>query len=322
MNVARGLCGAFAATLLLLAPAQAQTTYPAKPVRMMVPFPPGGATDIIARMLTAKLQELWGQTVYIENRPGAATVVATEVVAKAPPDGYTLGFVITAHVVNPSLRDSLPYDTLRDLAAVSHVSNQHLVLAAHPGLEATSVAELIALAKKQPGKLAYGSPGSGTAMHLAMEMLKTVAGIDIVHVPYKGGGPAQQDAMAGRLPLVAEVHHAAQPNIRSGRLKALAMLSPERPSFAKDVPVVAETLPGVSAVSMVGIVAPGATPRELVRRIGADVARAVRSPDLAEKMQAQGLEPVGSTPEQFEAFLRTEIEKWAKVVKASGAKAD
>jgi tripartite-type tricarboxylate transporter receptor subunit TctC len=226
---------------------------------------------------------------------------------------------VTAHVINPSLRASLPYDTLKDLAAVTHVSVQHLVIATHPSVPATNVAELIALAKKNPGKLSYATPGSGTAMHLSVELLKAQAGIDIVHVPYKGGAPAQQDVMGGRVPILLDVLYAVQPLINAGKIRAIALLSPRRVS---DLPVVAETVPGVSALSIVGIVAAAGTPRELVQRISADIAKAVRSSDLTERMTQLGMEPVGSTPEQFDALIRAEMEKWARVVKLSGAKAD
>jgi len=312
-------CFALAALLPLSAIAQ---TYPTKPVRLMVPFPPGGATDIIGRLVAAKMQEVWGQPVVVENKPGAGTVVGTDYVAKSAPDGHTLGMVVTAFVINPSLRKDLPYDTLKDLAPVTHVSVQHLVMAAHPSLAANSIAELIALAKRNPGKLAYATPGSGTAMHLSVELLKTTAGIDLVHVPYKGGTPAQQDVVAGHVPILMDVLYAVTPLIESGKIKVLALLSPQRAPESPEYPAVAETVPGVSALSIVGIVAPGAAPRELVRKISADVARAVKSSDLTERMKQQGMEPVGSTPEQFDALIRSEIEKWAKVVKLSGAKVD
>ena len=306
-----------------LAPALAAAqAFPSKPVRVIVPFPPGGATDIIARMVAAKMQQTWGQPVIVESKPGAGTVVGTDFVAKSPPDGHTLGFVVTAHVINPSLRSNLPYDTLKDLAAVSHVSVQHLLIAANPSFEANSVAELIALAKKNPGKIAYATPGSGTAMHLSVELLKTTAGIDLVHVPYKGGAPAQQDVMGGRVPILLDIHYAALPQVKAGRIKAIALLSPQRVAAIPDIPIVAETVPGVSAVSIIGIVAAGGTPRALVQRISADLAKAIRSSDLTERMVQLGMEPVGSTPEQFDALIRSEIEKWAKVVKASGAKVD
>jgi len=287
-----------------------------------VPFPPGGATDIIGRMLAAKMQEVWGQSVVVENKPGAGTVVGADFVAKSAPDGYTLGMVVTAHVINPSLRPDLPYDTLRDFAGVTQVSVQHLVMAANPAFEANDVAELIALAKRNPGTLAYATPGSGTAMHLSVELMKAVARVDLLHVPYKGGAPAQQDVVGGRVPILLDVFYAASPLIKSGKLKVIALLSPKRAAAHPEYPVVAETLPGVSALSMVGIVAPAGVQKERVRKISRDIAQAVRASDLTERMRAQGMEPVGSTPEEFDAFVRAEIEKWARVVKVSGAKAD
>ena len=315
-----------AASLLLclaLVPLSASAqTYPTRAVRLMVPFPPGGATDIIGRLVAAKMQEVWGQPVVVENKPGAGTVVGTDYVAKSAPDGHTLGMVVTAYVINPSLRGDLPYNTLKDLAGVTQVSVQHLVMAANPSFPANNIPELVALAKKEPGKLAYATPGSGTAMHLSVELLKTNTGIDLVHVPYKGGAPAQQDVMAGRVPILMDVLYAVQPLIKSGRIKVLALLSPSRAPESPEYPVVSESVPGVSALSLVGIVAPAATPRELVNRIGADIARAVKSSDLTERMKQQGMEPIGSTPDQFDALIRAEIEKWSKVVKLSGAKVD
>ncbi len=313
-------CLALAAALA--PPATAAQTFPTRPVRLMVPFPPGGATDIIGRLVAGKMQDVWGQPVLVENRPGAGTVVGTDYVAKSAPDGYTLGTVVTAYVINPSLRADLPYNTLKDLVGVTQVSVQHLVMTAHPSLEANTIPELIALAKRNPGKLAYATPGSGTAMHLSVELLKTTAGIDLVHVPYKGGAPAQQDVVAGHVPILMDVLYAVQPLIKSGRIKVLALLSPQRAPESPEYPVVAEAVPGVSALSIVGIVAPAAMPRELVNRTSADIARAVRSSDLTERMKQQGMEPVGSTPAQFDALIRSEIDKWAKVVKLSGAKVD
>ena len=262
------------------------------------------------------MQEVWGQSVIVENKPGAGTVVGTDFVAKSAPDGYTLGMVVTAHVINPSLRPGMPFDTLRDLAEVTQVSVQHLVMAANPAFEANNVAELIALAKRNPGKLAYATPGSGTAMHLSVER------IDLVHVPYKGGAPAQQDVVGGQVPILLDVFYAVSPLIKSGKLKVIALLSPKRDAAHPQYPVIAETLPGVSALIMVGIVAPAGVQKELIHKISRDIAQAVRSSDLTGRMQAQGMEPVGSTPEEFDAFVRVEIEKWARVVNLSGAKAD
>src|SRR5256712_10798655 len=240
----------------------------------MVPFPPGGATDIVGRVVAARMRGVWGQPVVVENKPGAGPVVGTEYVAKSAPDGTSLGMVVTAYVINPSLRGDLPYNTLKDLTGVTQVSVQHLVMAANPSFPANNIPELIALAKKEPGKLAYATPGSGTAMHLSVEMLKTSAGIDLVHIPYKGGAPAQQDVMSGRVPILMDVLYAVQPLIKSGRIKVLALLSPSRAPGSPEYPVVSESVPGVSALSLVGIVAPGATPRGLIDRISADIASA------------------------------------------------
>jgi tripartite-type tricarboxylate transporter receptor subunit TctC len=301
--------------------AMSAQAFPTRPVRLIVPFPPGGATDIIGRLVAARMQAVWGQSVIVDNRPGAGTVVGTDAVAKSAPDGHTLGMVVTAHVINPSLRRNLPYDTLTDLAAVSHVSVQHLVIATHPAVEAANLAELIALAKRNPGRLSYATPGSGTAMHLSVELLKAEAGIDIVHVPYKGGAPAQQDVMGGRVPILLDVLYAVQPLINAGKIRPIALLSPQRIA-GSSIPVVAETVPGVSALSIVGIVAAAATPRDLVRKISSDLSKAIQGSDLTDRMVQLGMEPVGSTPEQFDALIRAEIDKWARVVKASGAKVD
>ena len=309
----------FAFLCLALSVASSAQQYPLRPVRLIVPFPPGGATDIVGRLVAGKMQEVWRQTVIVENKPGAGTVVGTDAVAKAPPDGYTLGVVVTAHVINPSLRSGMPYDTLKDLAAVTQVSVQQLVIAAHPAVPADNIAELIELAKRNPGKLSYATPGSGTAMHLSIELLKTSAGIDLVHVPYKGGAPAQQDVIGGRVPILLDVLYAVTPLIDAGKIKVIALLGPERVS---KYPVVSETVPGVSALSIVGIVAPSGLRNELLGKISGDIASAVKSSDLTERMKQLGMEPVGSTPQEFDALIRAEMEKWGRVVKASGAKAD
>lgn len=315
--------GALAATLLFLSALAANAQgYPNKTVRMIVPFPPGGATDVIARLVSQKLNEIWGQPVVLDYKPGAGTIVGTDIVAKAPPDGYTMGMVITAHVLNPSLRPNMPYDTLKDLAGVSMVSVSHIVIVATKTLEASTVPELIALAKKNPGKLNYASPGTGTAMHLAGELLNTMAGINIVHVPYRGGAPAYPDIIAGRVELQIDPIFASMPNIESKQVKAIAITSPQRAPSAPDIPTVAETIPGFNVQSIAGLVVPSATPRDIVNKINAAVNQALQTPELRERMNGIGMEPAPTTPEQFDQFIRAEIAKWAEVVKTSGMKLD
>ena len=315
---------ALAITLLglLAAPAANAQTYPTKSVRMIVPFPPGGATDIIARLLSQKLHEIWGQPVVLDYKPGGGTVIGTDAVAKAAPDGYTIGIVISAHFINPSLLSNMPFDTVKDLSGVSTVAISHIVLVATPSLEANTLAELIALAKKNPGKLSYASPGTGTSPHLAVELLKTTAGIDIVHIPYKGASPAFADVMSGRVSLQIDPLQSSMSNIKSGKVKAIAITSPSRAAGFAEIPTVAETIPGFSVQSVAGIIVPSATPRDIVNRLSADINKSLQSPDLIERMGQMGMEPSGNTPEQFDALIRSEIDKWAKVVKVSGAKRD
>lgn len=304
-----------------LFPANAQT-FPSRPVRMIVPFSPGGGTDVTVRLLAQALQEMWGQSVVLDYLPGGATVIATDAVAKALPDGYTMGVVISSHWINPSLRSSLPFDTVKDLSGVSTIANSHLVLVATPLLEANTLAELIALAKKNPGKLTYASPGSGTGAHLAIELFKTMAGIDILHIPYKSGSSAYSDVFSGRVSLQIVLLQSHISNIKSGKVKPIAITSARRAAGFADIPTFAETIPGFVVPSINGIVVPSATPRNIVQKLSADINKALQSPALIERMEQMAMEPAGSTPEQFDAFIRSEIDKWATVVKSSGAKAD
>ena len=307
---------------LALPVAAGAQSFPSRPVQLIVPNAPGGATDILARTLAVHLQPFWGQAVVVQYKPGAGTVLGTDYVAKSAPDGHTLGMVITGHVINPSLRSSMPFDTVKDLAGVTLLGIAHILISATPSFEANNLAELMALAKKQPGRISYASPGSGSSMHLAGELLKTMSGIDLQHVPYKGSGPAYPDVIAGRVPLLIDPLFSSMSYIRSGRLKPLAVTNPSRASIAPEIPTVAETVPGFSVQSIFGIVVPGPTPRELVRRISADMVTVLRSSEMKARMAELGMETVGNTPEQFDAYIRTEIEKWATVVKASGARAD
>ena len=297
-------------------------TFPTKPVRMVVPFPPGGGTDITARMVSQKLQEIWGQSVVLDYKPGAGTVLGTDAVAKSNPDGYTTGIVITAYVINPGLRSDMPFDTIKDLSGVSMVTVTDLVIEATNSLPANNVAELIALAKRNPGKLTYATPGNGTAMHLAAELLKNMTGIDIVHVPYKGSAQAYPDVIAGRVSLQIDTLHASMGNIKAGKVKAIGITSLKRATSVPRTPTVAETIPGFSVMSISGIVVPRATPRDVVRKMSADINKALRAPDLVARLKQQDQEPSGTSPEEFDAFIRTEIDKWAKVIKSAGIKAD
>jgi tripartite-type tricarboxylate transporter receptor subunit TctC len=303
-------------------PTWAQDAWPARPVKLVIPFPPGGATDAVGRIVAQQLSAMWKQPVVSDNKPGAGTIIGTDAVAKAAPDGYTLGMVISAHNINPSLRSRLPYDTVKDLSGVSHVGIQHMCIAANPAVEANNIPELIALAKRPGQQLSYASPGSGTAMHLAMELFNVNAGVKITHVPYKGGAPAQQDVVGGQVPLIVDVYHSIAPLMKAGRLKPIAMLSPRRLPALPNVQTVSETIPQVVALSIVGVVAPAGTPRAIINKASTDIAAMLKTPAIAAQFAEMGIEPVGSTPEAYDALIASEIAKWGPVVKASGATVD
>jgi tripartite-type tricarboxylate transporter receptor subunit TctC len=302
--------------------APAQSTFPTKPVTLVVPNAPGGAVDILARLLEKQLHDTWKQPVLVVYKAGAGTVIGTDFVAKSPPDGTTIGLVVTSHVINPSLRKNLPYDTLKDLTGVTLLATSPVVISAAPKLPANNLGELIALAKKEPGKLTYASPGSGSSMHLGGELLKMTAGIDMLHAPYKGSGGAYPDVFSGRVDLLIDPLFSSLPHIKAGKMKPIAVLSPKRSPIAPDLPTAAETLPGFTVESVFGAVVPSATPPEIVNRLNADLVHALQTPELKARMAEIGLVPVGNSPEAFNAFIRTETERWAKVVKASGATAD
>jgi tripartite-type tricarboxylate transporter receptor subunit TctC len=308
-----------AAVLPLVAAAQ---EFPARRVTLIVANAPGGGSDIIARLLAQRLQAIWGQPVVVEYKPGGGMVVGTDYVAKSAPDGYTIGQVAMPHVINPAMRSTMPFDTVKDLAGVTMNSVSHVIINATRSLEANTLPELIALARKQPGKLSYATAGAGSSMHLTGELLKIETGIDMVHIPYKGSGPAYPDVMAGRVQVMIDPLHSAMSYIKAGKLKPIAIASPKRAAIAPDIPTVAEHLPGFSVLSINGTVVPSATPRAIVQKINAGFVAAGQSPDVRARMAELGLEPVGNTPEQFDAFIRSEIEKWTKVVKAAGIKAD
>jgi tripartite-type tricarboxylate transporter receptor subunit TctC len=311
------------AVFVLASPCAAQPeNYPNRPVRLIVPFAPGGPTDTVARVMGEQLQRQWKQPVVIDYKPGAGTVVGTQLVARAPADGYTLGMAISALMINPALRSDLPYDTVREVAAVSLIGQAHFGLFAHPSTPFSSVAELIAYARSRPDALSYATPGTGTGTHLAGEMLSHLAGIKMLHVPYKGSAPAQVDVAGGRVPLLFDVLFSAMPMVRDGRLKVLALASPQRARSAPEIALIAETLPGFSAMSLIGIIGPAGMPTALLDRISADLGEAVRAPAVTERMNQLGMEPVGSTHAEYSRIVREEIGKWTQVVKTAQIKLD
>ena len=297
--------------------------FPVKPVRIVVPFPPGGATDVAARLIATKLSEKWGQAVVIDNKAGAGGNVGSDIVAKSAPDGYTLVMGVTgSHAINTSLYSKMPYDPVADFVAISQVAVVPNVIVVHPSVAAATLAELVALAKREPGKLNYASLGNGTAAHLGMEMLKSAAGIDMTHVPYKGSAPAISDLLAGQVQVMVDGLPSALPHIKAGKLRALAMTSLRRSPALPDLPTVAENYPGFYADAWSGLFAPKGTPPAVVDKISVEVQRILRLPEVREKLAGLGAEPVGSTPTEFSSHVKREIDKWARVVKTSGAKVD
>jgi tripartite-type tricarboxylate transporter receptor subunit TctC len=296
--------------------------FPSRTVTLIVPNAAGGSIDILARIFANALQVMWKQSVVVIYKPGAGTALGTDYVAKSPPDGYTVGLVVTSHVINPSLRPNLPFDTVRDLAGVTMTAISHIVIEATPSLPVSTLPELIDYAKRNPGKLTYASPGSGSSMHLAGELLKTKTGLDMSHVPYKGSAPAYPDLLAGRVPVMIDPLYSSRQYIDTGRMKPLAITSLRRAESAPNIPTVAETLPGFDVQSINGVVVPKATPREVVRKLNADFIAMLNAPDMRARLAELGLEVVTDTPEQFDDYIRTEIDKWAAVVKVSGAQAE
>ncbi|MCX7212401.1 MAG: tripartite tricarboxylate transporter substrate binding protein [Burkholderiales bacterium] len=306
-------------------PSSAQTTgpYPNRPIKMMVVSAAGGILDTIGRIVATGIGPNLGQVVVVENRAGAGGIPGTEVVARAAPDGYTIGSVSTSHSINPGLYPKMPYDTLRDLVMVSHTVNLKNVLVAHPSVPANSVKELIALAKSRPGTLTFASAGNGQSNHLSGEIFKSMAGIDMIHVPYKGSAPGLTDTVAGSTSIMFVDILSALPHIKSGRLKALGVTGTVRSPALPDVPTIQESgLPDFNGNTWLGMVAPAGTPREIVMRLSAETSKVLNAPDMRERLLAQGVEPVGSTPEQATAHLEAEMKRYAAAVKASGAKVD
>ena len=299
-------------------------TWPAKPIRIIVPFAPGGPADLLPRLIGPKLTEAWGQPVVVENKPGAGGNIGMDLVAKAAPDGYTLIVGPNGNlVVNPHLYPNLPYDVFRDFAPVTLIATFSNLLVVHPDVPAKSVSELIALAKARPGTLTYGSPGTGSQPHLGGEFLKLMAGIDIIHVPYNGTAPALRDLLGGQITFMFAQTSAALPHIQAGKIRALGVASLKRTAQLPDLPTVAESgLPGFEAVSWYALLAPSGTPKEIVAKLQTEIARILQLPDVKEKLSAQGGEGVGNTPEQLASLLRTESARYADIVKRANIKAE
>jgi len=320
----RFLTKIFTVLVCVSAPVAYALDYPNKPVRMVVPFPPGGTTDILARAVGQKLSESWGQQVVIDNRPGAGGNIGTDIVAKSPADGYTLLMgTVGTHSINASLYSKLPFDPIKDFAPVTLVASVPNVLVVNATIDAKSVKELIALAKSRPGQLAFASSGNGTSIHLAGELFKSMTGTSMLHIPYKGSAPAIAELLGGQTNMMFDNLPSAMPHIKSGRLRALAVTSVRRSPALPDVPTIAETgITGYEASSWFGVLAPAGTPKDVVAKIQADIAKALNTPEIRERLSGQGAEPVGDTPEHFAEHIKAESAKWARVVKDSGARVD
>lgn len=328
MNIGTIMAACFAASALLAQPhahAQrgAEAAYPNKPVRLIVPFAPGGGTDIVARLIAQKLTEMWGQQVVVDNRGGAGTVIGTELAAKSPPDGYTLMQGTTTLAINPSVRAKLPYDTLKDFVPVTQAAFQSYILAVHPSVAARDVKEFIALAKAKPRTLNFGSPGTGTGSHLAGELFRFMSGTELVHVPYRGSGPALSDLLGGQIQFILGTILSTFPHVKAGRLRALGVSSLKRASALPDVPTIAEAgVPGYSATSWNGVLVPTGVPQPILRKLNTDIVKVIQSADVRGRLAADGGEAVGNSAQEFGAFIRSEIEKWAKVIRAANIRVE
>jgi tripartite-type tricarboxylate transporter receptor subunit TctC len=313
-----------AAMLPMATPASAQApTYPDKPIRIVVPFPVGGIADTFGREIGRKLTEAWGQPVLIDNRTGAGGNIGADIVAKSPPDGYTLVMGnIGTHAVNLSLFPSMPFDTIKDFTPIVHVLDAEGLLVVNPSITATTVPELIALARSQPGKLSYGSGGVGTTSHLAGELFKSMTKVDIVHVPYKGNVPAITDLLGGQTSMAFATMPTVLPHVRAGKLRPLAVLGAVRSPALPDVPAVAESVPGFEVSNWIGLFGPAGMPPAIVERLNAEVQKIMRSPEIQKRLETEGAKFIPMIPEQFAMFQKAELSKWAKTIKDANIKID
>jgi tripartite-type tricarboxylate transporter receptor subunit TctC len=299
----------------------AQNNFPSKPVTIIVPNAPGGAIDILARSLQQHLQIAWGQSVIVEYKPGAGTALGTDLTAKAAPDGHTLCLVATPHVINPAMRQ-LPFDTVKDLSGITILGVSNVLISSTPAYPANNLKDAMELVKKNPAKFAYASPGSGSSMHFAMELLKQRAGVELLHVPFKGSGQAYPEVFSGRIDFLVDPLFSSLPYVKAGKLKPIAVTGPRRSSLAPDIPTVAELYPGFNVQSMFGMVVSSGTPRAIVQKIYNDVMGVMKKSEVVEKMAALGLEPNPITPDQFDATIKEDIERWTKLVKSANIKLD
>jgi tripartite-type tricarboxylate transporter receptor subunit TctC len=304
-------------------PALAADGFPERPLRMIVPFPPGGSVDVVARIAGQKMTEIAGQSIVVDNRGGASGNIGSELAARAPADGYTIMMTTIPLVVNPSLFSKVPYDVVRDFAPISLIAAAPFVLAVHPSLPAKSVKELVALARARPGQLNYASAGSGTNLHIAAELFKNLSGTNIVHVPYKGGGPALSALLGGEAQLSFLGVVAVVPHVKSGKMRALALTAAKRSAVLPDLPTIAESgVAGYEFASWYGVLAPAGTPAPRITKLHDILVRSLRSPDLAGRMATEGADIIAGSPQQFAAYLKTELTKWARVVKDSGLRVE
>jgi tripartite-type tricarboxylate transporter receptor subunit TctC len=317
MTIRRALARALALLAAVVAVAAAAQGYPNKPIRVIVPYPPGGGTDVIARILQEPLAADLGQPIVIDNRGGAAGNLGTDLAAKATPDGYTILFTLSSHTINPKLYDKLPFDVEHDFASITLATLVPQILVANPSLPANNMKELIAYAKANPGKLNYASVGTGSPAHIAGELLKLKTGIDMVHVPYKGGGPAVIDTIGGQVQIAFVSMPAAWQHVKAGKLKALGVTSARRAVAAPDVPAIAETVPGYVVDSWYGALAPAKTPPAAIARLNAAFAKALENPQVKEKLLAQGAEAAPGTPAEFDRRIKDELAQWELVIKSA-----
>jgi tripartite-type tricarboxylate transporter receptor subunit TctC len=302
--------------------ARSNTDYPQKPVRIIVGYPAGGPTDVIARTLAQKLSLAFSQQVIVDNRPGASGMIGAELAVKAPPDGYTLLTVPITYAVTPSVYPKMPYDAEKDLAPVALVAAAPFILVVHPTLPVKTVKDLIALAKSRPGQINFASASNGGMPHLAGELFNSMAGVKLTHIPYKGAAPATVDLLAGQVSLMFNNMLSAMPQVKTGKLRAIAVTSAKRSTAVPDLPTIAETIPGYEASGWYGAFAPAATPRDIIAKLNAEMNKLMRLPDVAQRLAGDGVEGVNMTPAEFGTYLHSEIVKWGKVVKASGATVD